>query len=57
MHGIVEDVDVKRSKTKSSSKWIIHSHTIANVIDDSLARLSGICSGRPQWLLEAKIDS
>lgn len=56
-NGIVEDVDVKRSKTKSSSKWTIHSHTIANVIDDSLARLSRICSGRPQWLLEAKIDS
>ena len=27
------------------------------VIDDSLAHLSRICSGRPQWLLEAKIDS
>ena len=56
-NGIVEDVDVKQSKTKSSSKWTIHSHTIANVIDDSLACLSRICSVRPQWLLEAKIDS
>ena len=55
--GIVDDVDVKWSKTKSSSKWTIHSHTIADVIDDSLACLSRICSGRPQWLLEAKIDS
>ena len=32
-------------------------HTIAIVIDNYVARLSRICSVKPQWLLEAKIDS
>lgn len=46
------------TKTKDNSKWNVHCDTIVLLyVDNYVARLSRICSVRPQWLLEAKIGS